>query len=139
MTRCSVTSRKQASILTALHCLLACSFAGCGNASREVTVCECRILIDGQPAQDVRVVLASKTDVSSGTLEGVTDHAGVAAMKLIGSPPPSGELRAYVESLGDWHIIKPWSDPKQSPLTATWNGDATLIEIEVPKKAVKLL
>ena len=97
------------------------------------------MLIDGISAQDVRIVLASETDASSGTLEGITDFAGIAAMKPMGSSPPIGELRAYVQSLGDWSIAKPWSDPKQSPLTATWNGTEARIDIEVPMKAVKTL
>ncbi len=47
------------------------------------------------------------------------------------------EMRAAVESLGDWQIIKPWSDLESSPLSVSWTAGAEQIEIDFPKKSVR--
>lgn len=142
MTRCSHPTHRLATacILGALSVIgLGCS----GPAAGELSYGQCRVLIDGQPAAEVRVVLAAKDSGATGLLEGVTDHLGVAEMHLLPGVQIPGrgtmELRAAVESLGDWHIAKPWSDLDKSPLQVTWPAEAGPVTIEVPKKAVKPL
>jgi hypothetical protein len=126
-----------------LLCLSVGSFSGCSlPPAQPATIIKCLVLIDGQPAQDIRVALlpAAKTD-SQAVLEGVTDHQGIANLQLLeGRQLSTGEpieMRATVESLGDFQIIPPWSDPTSTPLTVSWTAGTEQIEIDLPKKCVK--
>jgi hypothetical protein len=126
-----------------LLCLACVSISGCGlPPAQPATIIQCLVSIDDQPAQDIRVVLlpAAKTD-SQPVLEGVTDHQGIANLQLLeGRQLPTGEpieMRAVVESLGDYQIVKPWSDPASTPLTVSWATGAEQIEIDLPKKCVR--
>jgi hypothetical protein len=118
---------------------------GCSEGPpAEVVWLNCRVLIDGQPAQDVKVTLQpDQPTEESFELIGVTDHSGIAEMKLSpGSQMPSVtelQLRATVDSLGDWAIRAPWSDLQKSPLSLTWDGTESVVEIQIPRKAVKSL
>lgn len=118
------------------------AFAGCPSGRPDqVALVDCRVLIDGQPAQDVRVTLRPLEALDSPfELVGVTDQNGIAAMTLAESSlvPSAAEvkLRATVESLGDWAIREPWCDPRRSPLELTWSGNELPLEIELPRKAV---
>jgi len=129
-------------------CIIWCAtllcVSGCKNYDiTDPAVFECRVIVDGHPTQDVRVVLMPKVPSNDGRLEGITNHAGVAAMQQVSGTrlalDGSFELRAAVESLGDWHIAKPWSDIDRSPLFVNWTPGATRIDIDLPKKAVKSL
>ena len=119
--------------------------AGCSaGRQREVSLLDVRVLIDGQPAQDVRVTLRTDEGLDGPfELVGVTDQSGIAAMSLAeGSQLPAAtevKLRATVESLGDWAIREPWCDPQRSPLELTWNGTDASLEIQLPRKAVRSL
>jgi hypothetical protein len=125
--------------------LVSGSLMGCSSQnSRQVAIVKCRVSIDGQTAQDVRVILSlDGTYDSEVVLEGITDHLGVASLQLVdGARLPTTEViefRAAVESLGDWHIIKPWSDLQSSPLTVRWTVGEAQVEIDLPKKCVRAL
>jgi hypothetical protein len=131
--------------LLCLIVLVGGSLGGCSpQNSRQLAIVKCRVSIDGQTAQDVRVILSlDGTDDSEVVLEGITDHLGVASLQLVdGAGLPTTEVivfRAAVESLGDWHIIKPWSDLQSSPLTVRWTVGEAQIEIDLPKKCVRAL
>jgi hypothetical protein len=128
-----------------LICLLGGSLLGCRTQdSGQLAIVKCRVSIDGQTAQDVRVVLRLQTpDDSDAVLEGITDHLGIAHLQLVDRAElPTTEVivfRAAVESLGDWHIIKPWSDLQSSPLDVSWSVGEEQIEIDLPKKCVRAL
>ncbi len=49
------------------------------------------------------------------------------------------DFRVAAESLGDWQIVKPWSDPSKSPLSVTWDRSEAKLEVDIPKKAIKPL
>lgn len=126
-----------------LTCLTASGLSGCSlPSSQPATVIKCLVSIEGQPAQDIRIVLRplAASDPQA-VLEGVTDHQGIANMQLLeGSQLPTTEvmeMRAAVESLGDYQIIKPWSELESSPLKVSWTAGAEQIEIDLPKKSVR--
>jgi hypothetical protein len=97
--------------------------------------------IDGQPVQDVQVAFAPM-DSDQPILTGITGPTGVAGMMLVDGQQPSAdvtEYRVFVESLGDWHLASPWSDPEKSPLALSWPSSEHKLLIELPKKAVRRL
>lgn len=125
-------------------CVILIGMNGCAaSVTTTQVLCECRVIVEGQPAQDVRIVWKSMANDQDGRIEGVTNHAGVASMRHVSgirlSLDRPIELRASVESLGDWHIVKPWSDIDRSPLLVKWTPGSTRIDIELPKKAVRAL
>lgn len=135
------SARTLPAIRIACLAILSTLLSGCSSQPEEIALFDCKILIDGMPAPDVRVLLTAKAGQQDPCeLVGVTDHLGVAGMKLTpGSAPPRGTemvLRASLESLGDWGIREPWSSPEKSPLDVTWRGDGSPLEISLPRKAV---
>ena len=142
MTHSSIS--RLCSMRALVGCVLLMGINGCGtNVTTTQALCECRVIVEGQPAQDVRIVWKSTALDKDGRIEGVTNHAGVASMRYVSGTRISLdrpiELRASVESLGDWHIVKPWSDIDRSPLLVKWTPGSTRIDIELPKKAVQAL
>ncbi len=121
--------------------------AGCGSGTAfESGVVGCQVLIDDAPASDVRVVMTPTASTDTNVvLEGVTDHSGVAQMKLVdGAQFPLGdqvEFSVAVESLGDWVIAKPWADVQKSPLKVVWSthDKQAQLQVVIPRKAVKAL
>jgi len=122
--------------------------SGCNNTtSSPLGLVDCKVSIDGQPAANVRVaMIPTAADDSTIVLEGISDVLGVAHMQLVDDAElPNGDkidFRVVVESLGDWSVIKPWSDAKKTPLTVTWDrsgAEAAALQVEIPKKAIKPL
>ena len=102
----------------------------------------CRVLIDGVPALEVRVVLL-RIDQGAYTpvLDGIADSSGSIALKQIDGaelPSEETELVAMIEAIGgDWQLNAPWSDPKKTPLKVKWPATSPQIEIAIPKKAIR--
>lgn len=128
-----------------LASLYALASVGCDSAQgpTEVIVGSCRVLVDGQPLQDVRVTLALAGEESSKLLiEGVSDATGLVSLRLAQDaslPNESTPLRAAVESLGDWQVISPWSKLDKSPLRVEWQSGSEPLIIELPTKALRAL
>lgn len=149
MTRCKVQSgpaiRNFATLILVSAAMM--SLAGCGGAADQPAVMTVQVSIDQQPVESVRVAFAVKGDAgeqdASGAivLEGISDHTGRAEMRLKDGVELSlapTEYAVICESLGDWQVVKPWSDVAQTPLTVTWPGDSPLT-IDLPTKAARPL
>jgi hypothetical protein len=116
---------------------------GCAPREPDCRVA-CRVLVDGTPALEVRLVLL-RPDQSEfkPVLEGISDSGGDIAMRFVdGAELPSGtefELTAVIESVGsgDWQVKTPWSDPKKTPLKVKWPPSSGRLDIELPKKAIR--
>ncbi len=123
-------------------CLLCLAVAGCsGSGGEQETLFDVEVHIDGHPVPDVQVALAPM-DSSEPIFTGITDPSGVAGMMLVDGQRPSADVMVYrvvVESLGDWHLASPWSDPKKSPLAISWPSSEHKLLIELPRKAVRRL
>ncbi len=137
------SSRYPLSALWATVLFAACA-ANTGCASREsANAMTCRVLIDGVPALEVRLVLLSSDNGQwKPVLEGTADFSGTIVLKWIkGVELPKDketELIAMIESVGsgDWQLKKPWSDPKTTPLKIKWPAGPKL-DIQLPQKAVR--
>lgn len=130
--------------ITVVVMLAGSAVTGCSNSGAvQETLFDIEVQIDGHPVPDVRVALAPKDGPAEATvLSGVTDHAGIAGMMRVDNQVPSSEVTEYrvvVESLGDWHLASPWSDPDKTPLAVSWPTSEQKLLIELPKKAVKRL
>ncbi len=106
----------------------------------------CRVLIDGIPALEVRLVLMRLDQGKpKPVLEGIADASGTIAMNWVqGADLPSNttaELTALVESVGsgDWQLNAPWSDPTKSPLKIKWPVGPERLDIVLPKKAIRTI
>lgn len=123
--------------------VLIAALCGCGaRGTSPQAVFTVEVTIDNQPVESVRVALAVQGDpTGSIVLEGITDHTGTANVlrkedvELALVPT---EYALICEPLGDWQIVKPWSDIKQTPLKITWPSDEALI-VKLPAKAAKPL
>lgn len=122
--------------------LLVVSAVGCtGGGGVQETLFDVEVHIDGHPVPDVQVALAPM-DSAEPILAGITGPTGVAGMMLIDGQMPNADVTEYrvvVESLGDWQLASPWSDPKKSPLALSWPSSEQRLLIELPKKAVRRL
>lgn len=122
--------------------LFAICIGGCSGAGGvQETYFDVEVQIDGHPVPDVQVVLAP-LDTTDPVMTGITGPAGVAGMMAVDGNVPRSEVTEYrvvVESLGDWRLAAPWSDPEKSPLALSWPTSEQKILIELPKKAVRRL
>lgn len=130
-------------LLSGLAIALCTTLSGCAKPVVAETL-TCRVLIDGVPALEVRLVLMrSDQGAPKPVLEGISDSSGTITMKLVeGAELPSDaplELTALVESVGsgDWQLIAPWSDPAKSPLRVKWPAGPERLDIVLPKKAIR--
>jgi hypothetical protein len=130
-------------LLSGLAIVLCTTLLGCAKpiVADPLT---CRVLIDGVPALEVRLVLMRfDQGAPKPVLEGIADASGTIAMKLVeGAELPSDaalELTALVESVGsgDWQLNAPWSDPAKSPLKVKWPAGPERFDILLPKKAIR--
>jgi hypothetical protein len=141
MTRCK---RFQKTILLSGFAIALCTtLLGCAKpiVADPMT---CRVLIDGVPALEVKLVLMrSDQGAPKPFLVGIADASGTIAMKFVeGVELPSEgtvELTALVESIGsgDWQLNAPWSDPAKSPLKVKWPAGPERVDIVLPKKAIR--
>ncbi|GAB5405549.1 MAG: hypothetical protein Aurels2KO_37800 [Aureliella sp.] len=120
------------------------SAIGCsGSGSVQEVVFDVELHIDGHPVPDVQVALAPMDAPNAvPVLTGITDHSGIAGMMMVDGQVPSSDVTEYrviVESLGDWRLAAPWSDPEKSPLAISWPSSEQTHLIELPKKAVRRL
>ncbi len=80
---------------------------------------QCRVVIDGVPALEVRLVLMRiDQGVPKPLLEGIADSGGTIAMKLVQGADPPGheelELTAMIESRnGDGNSTRPGPIPRK--------------------------
>ena len=124
--------------------IVACATSS-GCAPRELpSPLTCRVLVDGVPALEVRLVLLrSDQGELKPVLEGTTDVSGTIAMKWIAGAELQSEteieLVAMIESIGsgDWQLNTPWSDPKKTPLKVKWPVGSEQLDIHLPKKAIR--
>ncbi len=127
-------------LLSGFAVMLCAALWGCAKPTAADPL-TCRVLIDGVPALEVRVVLMR---VDQGApkpfLEGIADASGTIAMKFVeGVELPSEgtvELSALVESVGsgDWQLNAPWSDPVKSPLKVKWPAGPERLDSCFPRK-----
>lgn len=117
--------------------------AGCAKP-QAASPLACRVLIDGVPALEVRLVLLRLDQGElKPVLEGIADSSGTIAMNRIdGAELPNDsqfELTVLIESVGsgDWQLNKPWSDPKKTPLKVKWPPGQERQDISLPKKAIR--
>ncbi len=129
--------------LTALVLALCALQSGC-TQRQSPSVLTCRVLVDGIPALEVRLVLMQSDQGGlQPVLEGIADPSGNIAMMLVeGVELPSDkelELIAMVESVGssEWQLNKPWSDPTTTPLKIKWPAGVEQLDIQLPKKAIR--
>lgn len=139
-TRSRTTER--AISLSALVSALCITLIGCAKPERASPL-QCRVLIDGAPALEVRLVLMRiDQGAPKPLLEGIADSGGTIAMKLVQGADSPGheelELSAMIESRnGDWQLNAPWSDPKKTPLKVKWSMSTERLDIPLPKKAIR--
>lgn len=145
MTNCkrSIVARVLAGWKLAISLCMLVALVGCGESSESSqAIFELEVTIDQQPVDSVRVALTPKVNTGGAiVLEGITDHTGSAAMLLkdgveLASAPT--EYTVVCESLGDWQIVKPWSDASKTPLSVTWPSSEPL-RVELPAKAARAL
>ena len=130
-------------LLSGLALALCATLGGCAKPA-VVDPLTCRVLIDGVPALEVRLVLM-RTDQGAPkpVLEGIADASGTIAMKFVeGAELPSDamlELTAMIESVGsgEWQLNAPWSDPVKSPLKVKWPAGPERVDLALPKKAIR--
>lgn len=132
-------------LLSGLALALCATLWGCAKP----TVADpltCRVLIDGVPALEVRLVLMrADQGAPKPVLEGIADANGTIAMKFVeGAELPSDavlELTAMIESVGsgEWQLNVPWSDPVKSPLKVKWPAGPERVDIVLPKKAIRTI
>ena len=122
---------------------LCTTFTGCAKPEIKSPM-TCRVLIDGVPALEVRLVLLrSDQGEPKPVLEGISDSGGTIAMRLVeGAELPSDaslELTALIESVGsgDWQLNAPWSDPKKTPLKVKWPTSPERLDIPLPRNAIR--
>ncbi len=135
------SSRRLSLMCLPLSMLVVSAFGCSGGGGTQEALFDVEVHIDGQPVQDVQVAFAPM-DSDQPILTGITGPTGVAGMMLVDGQQPSADVTEYrvvVESLGDWHLASPWSDPEKSPLALSWPSSEQKLLIELPKKAVRRL
>lgn len=125
--------------------VLAAVLSGCSGSTPEgAVICKCRVTIQGEAVHNVRVVLARTAGGQTlAVLEGVCDGSGSVPLRLsVGAELPDEsqiELRAAIESLGDWQVATPWCSVEKTPLTVVWSPSVQDLEIELPQRAIREL
>ncbi len=137
------SNQRARAVMAGVVLMLCTTFFGCAQPAPAPTLLNCRVMVDGVPALEIRLVLLRlEQDGYKPVLDGVADGNGTIAMKLVdGAKLPDGETEfvAMIESVGsgEWQLNAPWSDPKKSPLKIKWPANSERVDLTLPKNAIR--